>query len=118
MTIEDVKYLLSSHFQGTPYDPYDRVSPLHGKYRSIGVPNSDDSGILQIRGYLPEEIRAVEWISLGGSGFTSCFPFYTNVKTLPANLSGTTDQHRSSVLAQPADRGSDRRAVLQCGHSG
>ena len=92
VTIEDVKYLLSSHFQGTPYDPYDRVSPLHGKYRSIGVPNSDDSGILQIRGYLPEEIRAVEWISLGGSGFTSCFPFYTNVKTLPAYLSGTTER--------------------------
>ena len=92
VTVEDVKYLLSSHFQGTPYDPYDRVSSLHGKYRSIGVPNSDDSGILQIRGYLPEAIRSVEWLSLGGSGFTACFPFYTNVSKLPAYLSGTTER--------------------------
>ncbi|MBQ6551983.1 MAG: C69 family dipeptidase [Lachnospiraceae bacterium] len=92
VTVEDVKYLLSSHFQGTPYDPYDRVSGFHGKYRSIGVPNSDDSGILEIRGDLPEAFRSVEWLSLGGSGFTCCFPFYTNVTKLPDYLSGTPER--------------------------
>ncbi len=96
--IEDVKYLLSSHYQGTPYDPYAASSPLKGKYRSIGVPNSDDSGILEIRGDLPEEIRAVEWMSLGGSAFTACVPFYPNVSKLPAYISSGREQVSTDSL--------------------
>ena len=91
VTVEDVRYLLGSHFQGTPYDPYDNRAPQKGKYRCIGVPNSDICGILQIRGGLPEAIRGVEWLSMGGSGFTACFPFYANVSKLPAYLSATTE---------------------------
>ncbi|MCC6094299.1 MAG: C69 family dipeptidase, partial [Eubacterium sp.] len=39
ITPEDVKYLLSSHFQGTPYDPYATYgdSSRRGAYRSIGI---------------------------------------------------------------------------------
>ena len=91
VTVEDVRYLLGSHYQGTPYDPYDRNAAQHGRYRTIGVPNSDVCGILQIRGYLPEAVQGVEWFSLGGSGFTACFPFYANVDTLPAYYSSTTE---------------------------
>ena len=89
VTIEDVRYLLGSHYQGTPYDPYGRCEEQRGKYRSIGVPNSDLCGILQIRGDLPEQIQALEWMSMGGSGFTACFPFYANVSHLPDYLSAT-----------------------------
>ena len=91
VTVEDIRYLLGSYYQGTPYNPYDNSSPKKGKYRTIGVPNSDVCGIMQIRGYLPEAIRGVEWFSMGGSGFTACFPFYANVDELPAYYSGTTD---------------------------
>ena len=91
VTVEDVRYLLGSHYQGTPYDPYDKASPLKGKYRTIGVPNSDVCGIMQIRGELPEAIRGVEWFSMGGSGFTACFPVYANVEAFPAYFGGTTD---------------------------
>ena len=91
MTVEDVRYLLGSYYQGTPYDPYDKNSSLKGKYRTIGVPNSDVCGIMQIRGDLPEAIRGVEWLSMGGSGFTACFPVYANVTQFPKYISGTTD---------------------------
>ena len=91
VTVEDIRYLLGSHYQGTPYDPYDKVSPQHGKYRVIGVPNSDVCGIMQIRGDLPEKLRGIEWFSMGGSGFTACFPFYAAVDELPAYISDTTD---------------------------
>ena len=38
ITVEEVKYILSSHFQGTPYDPYGKVAdPERGKYRPIGI---------------------------------------------------------------------------------
>lgn len=46
VTVEDFEYLLSSYYQGTPYNPYDSRASLKGKYRCIGVPNSDVSGIL------------------------------------------------------------------------
>ena len=39
ITVEDVKYVLSSHFQGTPYDPYAAYGEknMRGAYRSIGI---------------------------------------------------------------------------------
>ena len=89
VTIEDIRYILGSHYQGTPYDPYDSRSAEKGKYRSIGVPNTDVCGILQIRGYMPDVLKGVEWISLGGSGFTACFPIYTGVSKLPDYISRT-----------------------------
>jgi len=92
VTIEDIRYLLGSYYQGTPYNPYDASSPERGKYRSIGVPNSDVCGILQIRGNLPEPIRGVEWISMGGSGFTASFPIYAQVESLPAYLEAAKEE--------------------------
>ena len=97
VTIEDVKYVLSSHYQATEYDPYSK-SDKAGKYRVIGVPNSDCSGILQIRPYMPEQLKAIEWMSLGGSGFTACFPQYPNVKKFPTYLSSTTKEVSTNYL--------------------
>lgn len=91
ITVSDVRYLLGSYYQGTPYNPYDKRATESGKYRTIGVPNSDVCGIMQIRGYLPSAIQGVEWLSLGGSGFTACFPVYANVSEFPKYISGTTD---------------------------
>ncbi len=91
VSVEDIRYLLGSYYQGTPYNPYDKSAPFHGKYRTIGVPNSDVCGIMQIRGNMPEEIRGIEWFSMGGSGFTACFPFYSHVDSLPAYISGTEE---------------------------
>ncbi|MCR4672711.1 MAG: C69 family dipeptidase [Lachnospiraceae bacterium] len=91
VTVEEVRYLLGSHYQGTPYDPYDKKAEKAGKYRTIGVPNSDVCGIMQIRGNMPGPLKGVEWFSMGGSGFTCCFPFYAQVGTLPDYISKTTD---------------------------
>lgn len=91
VTVEDVRYLLGSYYQGTPYDPYEKTAAMKGKYRTIGVPNSDVCGIMQIRGWLPEALKGVEWFSMGGSGFTACFPLYACVEEMPAYFSGTTE---------------------------
>ena len=68
-----------------------KTAAFKGKYRTIGVPNSDVCGIMQIRGYLPEAIQGVQWLSMGGSGFTACFPVYANVPEFPKYISGTTE---------------------------
>lgn len=91
VTVEDVRYLLGSHYQGTPFDPYNKKSEVAGKYRSIGVPNSDVCAIMQIRGYMPDALKGVEWYSMGGSGFTACFPLYSNVGKMPKYISETTE---------------------------
>lgn len=51
ITVEDVKYVLSSHYQGTPYDPYGAYGDpgQRGMYRSIGINRNDFVGLVHIR---------------------------------------------------------------------
>ena len=51
ITPEDVKYVLSAHYQGTEYDPYGAYGDprKRGMYRSIGVNRNDFMALLQIR---------------------------------------------------------------------
>ena len=91
ITVEDAKYVLSSHFQGTPYDPYSECGDLsmRGAYRSIGVNRTDFLALLQLRPYVPESIRAVEWLTFGSNVFNTFVPFYTDTEKVPAYLSTT-----------------------------
>ena len=93
MTVEDVKYMLSLHYQGTPYDPYGSCgdSALCGAYRSIGINRTDVLAILQLRPSVPEEYCAVEWLSFASNVFNVSVPFYASVEQMPAYLSNTTD---------------------------
>lgn len=91
ITVEDVKYVLSSHFQGTPYDPYGRYGDgsLRGKFRSIGVNRTNFLGLTQLRPNVPQEICAIEWVAMGSNVFNAFVPFYANVDTTPDYFSNT-----------------------------
>ncbi len=85
---EDVKYLLSSHYQGTPYDPYSgQDTGKRGVYRSIGINRTGVTSICQIRSDVPEAAKGVEWICFGSTAFSAMLPVYTNVDAMPAYLS-------------------------------
>ncbi|MBQ3370312.1 MAG: C69 family dipeptidase [Mogibacterium sp.] len=91
VTIEDVQYLLSAHFQGTPWDPYGRRElGLSGKYRSIGINRTGVTHINQIRSNVPDEIKGVEWICYGCTTFSCWVPVYTNVASMPDYISKVT----------------------------
>ena len=91
VTVEDVQYLLSAHYQGTPYDPYGkRELGLSGKYRSIGINRTGVTTICQIRSGVPDEIKGIEWICYGSTTFSCWVPVYTNVPSIPAFLSKVT----------------------------
>ena len=94
ITVEDAKYVLSSHFQGTPYDPYSECGDpsMRGAYRSIGVNRTDFLALLQLRPYVPQAVRAVEWLTFGSNVFNTFVPFYTNTEKVPVYLSTTEDQ--------------------------
>ena len=91
ITIEDVKYVLSSYYQGTKYNPYTKVDNIEkGIYRPIGISRTGVTSICQIRPYVDKEISAVEWIGYGSNAFNTFIPLYTNVSKIPAYLSNVT----------------------------
>ena len=91
LTPEDVKYVLSSHYQGTPYDPYGNYgdNKMRGAYRSIGVNRTDFMSAIQMRPYVGEDICAVQWIAFASNAFNVMVPFYANVDTTPEYLANT-----------------------------
>ncbi len=91
ITTEDVKYILSSHYQGTPYDPYLSYGDksMSGAYRSIGINRTDFLGMVQIRPDQPEASRALQWLAFGSNAFNVIVPFYPNVPHTEPYLSST-----------------------------
>ena len=88
VTAEDIKVMLSSNYEGTPYNPYSvHDTGRRGVYRSIGINRTGVTSICQIRGYAPEPIKGVEWICFGSTTFDAILPVYANVPRMPKYLS-------------------------------
>ena len=94
ITPEDIKYVLSSHYQGTPYDPYQSNGDpaMKGIFRSIGVNRNDFMALIQMRPDVPEEFRVVEWIAFASNAFNAMAPFYANVSETPDYLANTAKE--------------------------
>ena len=92
ITVEDVKYVLSGHYQGTPYDPYGSYGDksMRGAYRSIGINRNDFMALIQIRPDMEADCRPVEWIAYGSNAFNALVPFYADVEETPEYLNNTT----------------------------
>lgn len=93
ITIEDVKYALSSHYQGTPFDPYgkDGSDDTRGKYRTVGINRNCDLCAIQIRPYAPEASKAIQWTAFGSNPFNTFVPIFTNIDTIPCYFTGTSE---------------------------
>ncbi len=91
LSAEDVEYMLSAHYEGTPYNPYSgQNTGKRGMYRSIGINRTGVAAICQIRPDVPDPIKGVEWVSFGSTTFAAWLPVYTNTPELPAFLSKVT----------------------------
>ncbi len=90
ITPEDVKYLLSSHYQGTPYDPYmsygDRS--MSGAFRSIGVNRTSFMSLAELR----EDGEPLFEICFGSNVFNAMIPLYGNVRTIPEYFGYTPEK--------------------------
>ncbi len=98
ITIEDVKYVLSAHFQGTPYDPYGSYGDksMKGAFRSVGVNRNDFLSVIEMR---PEQAditentgSIIQWVAFASNVFNVLVPFYGEVETTPEYLSNTTGE--------------------------
>ena len=94
MTPEDVKYLLSSHYQGTEYDPYAAYGEksMRGAFRSIGINRNDFMALIQMRPDEERDTQAIEWVAYASNAFNVMVPFYTEVTKTPDYLSGTAKE--------------------------
>ena len=88
ISVEDIKFLESSHYQDTPFDAYgDQGTPEQKKtFRPIGINRNFETHILQIRNDVPSGIAGVQWLAFGPNTFNSMVPFYTNITTTPASF--------------------------------
>lgn len=92
ITVEDVKYVLSSHFQGTSYDPYLAYGDksMAGAFRSVGINRNDFMAIIQMRPDCAEDCRVIEWVAYASNVFNAVAPFYANVDEVPEYLGNTS----------------------------
>lgn len=93
LTIEDVKYALSSRYQHTKYDPYsvEGSDADHRAFRPIGFQRNQEVHILQIRNNVPSEIAGIQWLAFGPNAFNGIAPYYTNILDTPAEYRDTKE---------------------------
>lgn len=87
--VEDVQKFLTSHYNGTPYDPMATFSSGSEKeqkqFRSIALDRNQESSILQIRNDVPAKYAAVQWLNMGFYAYSPYVPFYANIEDTPLN---------------------------------
>ncbi len=91
LTIADVKWMLSAHYQNTPFDPYGQgTAEEQQRYRPIGLNRNEEVHILQIRNDVPAELAGIHWLAYGPNPFNGLVPFYAAVDQTPAVYRQTT----------------------------
>lgn len=93
LSVIDVKNALSLHYQNTAFDPYGK-GPEESRhlYRPTGINRTRYYCCVELRPDLPEEIRAIQWISFGSNVFNAIVPIYSNADRMPAYISNTTTE--------------------------
>ncbi|MBO1304600.1 C69 family dipeptidase [Enterococcus sp. 669A] len=103
ISVEDVKWVLSSHFENTVYDPYGNGTEDQKKlFRPIGINRNHNVHILELRNHVPDEVAGVHWLAYGANTFNAVVPFYANVNDTPASYrdaDGTFDMTKMYWLS-------------------
>lgn len=91
ISVDDIMFLMASHYQNTPYDAYgDQGTPAEKKrFRPIGINRNFETHVLQIRNDVPAGLAGVQWLGFGPNTFNAMVPFYTNITDTPASFRDT-----------------------------
>lgn len=86
LSIEDVSYCLSSHYNETEFDPIGHMgdNTTRTRFRSVSLSRTQESHILQLDAKVNEGTMGICWLSFGTNAFTPYVPFFTNVLDTPA----------------------------------
>lgn len=90
ISVEDVEYILSSHYNETPYDPFGQGSEAdRKKFRPISMNRTQNSHVLQIRNDVPAASAAIMWLCFGVPAFSPYVPFFANATDTDPSYSDT-----------------------------
>ncbi|WP_353990376.1 C69 family dipeptidase [Pediococcus argentinicus] len=88
--ISDVQRILSSHYEGTPYNPAGNGSETDKhRFRPISLPATQESHILQLRPNKPNTTAGVHWLAMGVAAQSVYVPFFAGMSETPAIYQGT-----------------------------
>lgn len=77
IAVEDIQYILKSHYNETPYDPLGHGTEEQKKvYRSIALARTAESHIVSVNGQAA--VPGVQWVEFGVPTFCPYVPFFTN----------------------------------------
>ena len=85
ITVDDVDFVLSSHYDGTEFDPLSNLgTPVTRKrYRPISLTRTQEGHILQMRPWVRPELAGIHWIAFAATAFTPFVPVMASVTDLP-----------------------------------
>ncbi|MCR5078431.1 MAG: C69 family dipeptidase [Bacilli bacterium] len=87
ITVNEVKYILASHFQGTPYDPYGKGDDQRkGIYRPIGV---NRTAVMCLHKNKKGK-EPIQYLAFACNAFNGFVPFFPRVNKIPSYFSNTT----------------------------
>ena len=90
ITQEDIEFVLGSHYQNTPYDPFGHgTDEEKHMYRPIGLNRTQNAHILQIRNDVDADKAGIMWLCIGGPTFTPFIPFFANMSDTDASFNNT-----------------------------
>lgn len=79
ISVEDVEYILGSHYNETPYDPFSRGNEATKTlFRPISMNRTQNSHVLQIRNDVDNNSNAIMWLCFGVPAFSPYVPFFAN----------------------------------------
>ncbi|MCF0260931.1 MAG: C69 family dipeptidase [Erysipelotrichaceae bacterium] len=109
ITVADVKAVLSSNYEGTPYDPYEN-GPKAGIYRPIGINRTSFSQLIEIRNGVNELAAGVFWFGFASNAFNAFTPQYAQAQyfsdyfsTTPEEVSTQSFYWTSRLISAMAD---------------
>lgn len=79
ISVEDVEYILGSHYNETEYDPLSRGNEeTKTLFRPISMNRTQNSHVLQIRNDVDTDCSAIMWLNFGVPAFSPYVPFFAN----------------------------------------
>lgn len=93
LTVEAIKQVMSSHYNGTSYDPYQQEAGHPAPFRSIALNRNLELHILQLRNGVDKKVAGIHWLAFGPNTFNALVPFYANVNDTPAAYRDTKAQY-------------------------
>nr|SFZ88136.1 Dipeptidase [Loigolactobacillus rennini] len=83
---EQIAQFLSSHYQGTPYDPVGSGNAVSKhQFRPVSLAKTQESHILQLRPEFPAAIGNLHWLAMGVTAESIYVPFYAGADQTPAD---------------------------------